>query len=129
PARRRGSPFAEQHTARLRAATAPVSPARLRDRHGQPQGDHARMSAATGGAVAALLLGIFGLCGSYYIPEGALITAVLGIGMGLWGIYSDRRGLAIVGLLLCCLTLGSAGFFGAIKLFVLINGRHPWEVD
>lgn len=129
PVRRRGSPFADQHTATLRAAAAPPTPPRLRSRPGQPQVDYGRSSAATGGAVAALLLGVFGLCGSYYVPAGALVTAILGIGMGLWGVYSDRRGLAIAGLLLCCLTLAIAGFFGAIELFVFVNGRHPWELD
>lgn len=129
PARRRGSPFADDHTAKLRANRPPAALARPPTRRSQAQVDYARNSAATGGAIAALLLGIFGMCGSYYVPAGALVTAVLGIGMGLWGLYSDRRGLAIAGLLLCCLTLAMAGFFGAIELYVFINGRNPWELD
>jgi hypothetical protein len=127
PTRRRGSPFADSHSAG-RTGPTPVTviqPARPY----RPPIDYARPSAATGGAVASLILGILSLCGSYYIPLGALVAALLGIGMGLWGLYSERRGLAIAGLLLCCITLAVAGFFGAIDLYTLINGRRPWEPD
>jgi hypothetical protein len=126
--RRRGSPFAESHVAA--SSSLPAVPALNRPaRPYVPPPNPARLSAATGGAIASIFLGVFGLCGSYFIPLPALVVAVFGIGMGLWGIYSERRGLAIAGLLLCCITLAVAGFFGAVELFTYMHGYRPWELD
>ena len=78
-----------------------------------------------GGSVAALVLGIMSL-GASFFTVGAAITAIVGIGMGIWGLYSNKRGLAFTGILLCCLALAVSGFNGAVQVYTQIYGRSPF---
>jgi len=61
--------------------------------------------AAVGGAVGALLLGIWSIVGATISPY-ASINAAVGILMGFWGISSPRKKMAIIGLVLCMIGLG-----------------------
>ena len=88
-----------------------------------------RQTAAVGGAIASVLLGVVSLLSAKLLPLGSLITCVIGLPFGVWGIYSERRGLAIVGLALCCLALGLASFFGAVELYVWTHGHSPWDIQ
>ncbi len=126
PVVRRGSPFASSppHA----AATTTVPPAKPQSYYGPPA-SYPRHAAAIGGAIAALLLGVLSLLGAFYIPVGGLITSVVGLVMGVWGLYSERRGVAIAGLLLCCVALAIAGFNGTIELYTWINGHGPWDAS
>jgi hypothetical protein len=116
---RRGSPFAEasgnDRSGRggKRALSTPTR--------------HSSQAASTGGAIAAVLLGMLSLATAYYFPIGALVTALTGLCMGVWGSYSQRKRLAIAGLFFCCLALALAGFFGAVELYTAIHGYSPWE--
>ena len=60
--------------------------------------------AARGGAIAALLLGLLAVAGAPLTPWSA-VNAVLGISLGLWGLYSPLRKTAIAGLALAGLAL------------------------
>ena len=121
-----GSPFSE-------ADPLPARPAEV----GQPPptellvaGQRAaasRSEAAVGGAIAALLLGMLALFAAFFMPIGGLVTSILGLGMGAWGVYSRRRVLALVGLLLCCLALALSGFNGVVELYTYLHGHSPWE--
>ena len=61
--------------------------------------------AAVGGAVGALLLGIWSIFGATISPY-ASINAMIGILMGCWGITSSRKKMAIIGIVLCLIGLG-----------------------
>ena len=58
----------------------------------------------------------------------AAIPAALGFGLGVWGLFSPRRGPAILGLLLCLLALANASWNGAVSLYKQAYGHAPWEV-
>ena len=55
---------------------------------------------ATGGAVGALVLGVWSVLGSLLTPYAA-INSILGIILGLWGFSSQRKRLAAIGVALC----------------------------
>ncbi len=84
---------------------------------------------ATGGAIASVVLGVMALAAIPLIPPGSLLVSILGVPMGVWGLNSDRRGLAVVGLTLCCLAMAIAGFLSAVQLFEYFNGYNPFEGD
>ncbi|MCO6455123.1 MAG: hypothetical protein J5I93_07470, partial [Pirellulaceae bacterium] len=82
-------------------------------------------TAAVGGAIGSVVLGGMSLVGCL-ITNAALVTALLGLAMGVWGLYSTRRGLAVLGLLLCFLALSISSFNGAVDLYEYMNGRSPF---
>ena len=84
------------------------------------------LSAAQGGAIAALVLGLMTTVASFYTALAA-IPAALGLALGAWGLFSPRRGPAILGLLLCLLALAIASFTGAVGLYKQAYGHAPWE--
>lgn len=83
---------------------------------------------AMGGTIAAILLGVFALILSFFRAEAAVI-ALLGLGMGLWGLYSPRRNWALVGVLLCCLAVGLGVYRGASDLYIYIKNQQPVEIE
>jgi hypothetical protein len=80
--------------------------------------------AAQGGAYAALTLGLCGLALSFWRWEAAVI-AFVGLLAGLWGIYSPRRNLALVGMLLCALAMGLGIYRGVSDLYVFLYKDAP----
>jgi hypothetical protein len=80
--------------------------------------------AAQGGAYAALALGLCGLALSFWRWEAAVI-AFVGLIAGLWGIYSPRRNLALVGMLLCALAMGLGSYRGVSDLYVFLYKDAP----
>ncbi len=82
--------------------------------------------ANTGGAVASLCLGVLSFLFSYFTWM-ALIPAIVGLAMGIWGLYSMRRGLALAGVVLCCLALAISGFNGLVDLYTFRYGHSPWD--
>jgi len=89
-----------------------------------PPTHYARYAAATGGAVGALVLAAMSLVFAYF-TIGAMFTALLGIGMGAWGIQSNHRKMAITAMALCCLAVVLSAGFGAVNLYTEINGHSP----
>ena len=83
---------------------------------------------AMGGTVGAIVLGIFAVCISPFWFPGALI-GLLGLALGIWGLYSPRRGWALAGVLLCCLGIGLGAFRGASDIYILIQKNQPVERD
>jgi hypothetical protein len=83
---------------------------------------------ATGGAVGGIVLGLFALALAPFRAEAALV-ALIGMVMGLWGLYSPKRGWALVGLLICCLAIGLASYTGAKALNTHVNRNQPWDPD
>ncbi|QDU29840.1 hypothetical protein ETAA8_49550 [Anatilimnocola aggregata] len=119
--RRRGSPFAPGAIL-LPPSSAPsfgrVAP--------KTQISLQQSYASNGGAIAAIVLGVFGLIIAPLRFEGAIVGLV-GLTMGLWGLYSRRRGWALFGLILCCLAIGIGCYTGAFWLFRAVNNSTRWE--
>lgn len=66
-------------------------------------------------AIASLVIGVIGLC-AWIIPLIGCPTTIIGLVLGVLGLKSDQRTLAIVGIVLCSLTLLATivnGVFGA----------------
>jgi hypothetical protein len=85
-------------------------------------------AAAAGGAVAAMVLAVMSL-GFAYFTIGAVFTALLGIGLGAWGVYSNYRSLAVAAMGLCCVAVVLAAIFGAIHLYYEMEGSLPFLPD
>jgi hypothetical protein len=82
---------------------------------------------AMGGTVGSLVLGLFSLLISPFRFEGAVI-ALLGLVMGIWGLYSPRRKLALAAMLICCLSIGLGAYTGVRQLHVFIMKSRPTVV-
>src|SRR5262245_55654263 len=83
---------------------------------------------AMGGTVTSLVLGVFAAGLAVVWPPAAMI-AVLGLVMGIWGLSSPRRNLALVGMLLCCLAIG-VGTFGVVRnIYIGIQERKALTIE
>lgn len=67
--------------------------------------------AAKGGAVGAIVLGTLALLGSF-ITSYAILNAVIGLLMGVWGLNSSHQRMAGVGMVLCLIS----AFFCAVEI-------------
>jgi len=86
-------------------------------------------AAASGGAIASFCLGIMSLAIAlifWRVPAVALVISLLGLCMGIWGMYSNRRGFAGVGLFLCIAAFGLSSYLGVVQLYVAIHGVSPF---
>ena len=118
--RRRGSPFAEGvssrtvKTARAQADGSAVRPV------------YPRNAAAVGGAIGSIVLGLMSLMACFF-TNAAIVTGLLGLGMGVWGLYSTRRGLAATGVIVCLIALAISSFNGAVDWYTYVNGGSPFQ--
>jgi hypothetical protein len=83
---------------------------------------------ALGGACASLVLGVLSAILAWLWPPAAII-AVLGLGLGIWGLSSPRRGWALVGMLLCCLAIGLGTYNLARRAYIAYQQNKPIPVD
>ena len=83
---------------------------------------------AMGGTVTSLLLGISATVLAFVWPPAAII-AIVGLGMGLWGLSSPRRNLALVGMLLCCLAIGIGTFGMARRISIEMQKNRAISED
>jgi hypothetical protein len=83
---------------------------------------------AMGGTVTSLLLGVLATLLACFWPPAAII-AVIGIGMGIWGLSSPRRNLALLGMLLCCLAIGIGTFGIARRVHIAIQKNRVIPID
>ena len=134
---RRGSPFATSATLASAPRTtnqslnAPVvasapraAPTNLSTTSSYRYSDHVVSIVA---AVSSVVLGLASFMLSSYFPIGALAIAVVGLAMGVWGLYSTRRGVAVIGVILCCIALSISGFRSVVLLYKSHYGYSPWE--
>jgi hypothetical protein len=84
-------------------------------------------SAAGAAAIAALVLGMFAFASSFF-TSGALLLAIVGLPFGIFGLFSARRGSAVVGMLLCCIALAIGGFQALVWWYQLRSGMSPWDL-
>jgi hypothetical protein len=83
---------------------------------------------AMGGTVTSLVLGIFSAVFAVFWPPAAVV-AVLGLAMGLWGLSSPRRNLALVGMLLCCLAIGIGAYGFARSISIAMQKNRPVQFE
>ena len=83
---------------------------------------------AMGGTVASLVLGVFAALLAIAWPPAAII-AVLGLVMGIWGLHSPRRNLALVGMLLCCLAIGLGTYGLARNVYIYVQSQRPTVIE
>ncbi len=124
PQMRRGSPFRIEESDPDADATDEFAPS------GRARATvYPRYGGAAVGSFVSITLGLLGLLLTYYLPVAGAIIAVVGLGLGVWGLYSKRRAAAILGLLLCCVVITLSGFLAAVELYRAINGFAPWETE
>ena len=84
---------------------------------------------AMGGTAGAFVLGVFALGIGLFGFWGAPI-ALLGLVMGIWGLYSSRRGWALAAMLVCCLAIGLSSYTGARQLYRhILKSRVPAQEE
>ncbi len=125
---RRGSPFGDRGTAVLQKIE-PGTDTSGRDAERQREVSYQKRGGATASANLTLPLAVVSLVAAFLFPIAGGLLSLLGLAFGVWGLYSRRRGLAVVGLLLCCLSLVIASFNGVIQLYVSWYGVVPWGTD
>jgi hypothetical protein len=124
-ARRVGSPFAKQtHGLHVAASLRDADPG-LGETGPRGMGT-IYQSRAKAGVIAGFVLGLFGIVACFFTVW-AVIAAVVGLGLGLWGLSSAHRGTAVVTILLCCLTLLIGSFFGLADWYESRYGYKPWD--
>ncbi len=85
-------------------------------------------SASRSAAMASVVVGGIALAASFFTVGGILI-GMIGLCMGVWGLYSDRRAVAIAGTVLSCFALAIACFHGAVYLYIFIYGMDPFPPE
>lgn len=124
PTIRRGSPFADRGSAETTVSTADpavlaaLAPARP---------PNFRSGGSTAASSLTFPIGGIALVLAFTFPAGGMFVAAFGVAIGTWGLYSRRRGVALAGLMLCCVSLAVAGFNTAVQLYVHFYGIAPWE--
>jgi hypothetical protein len=84
---------------------------------------------AMGGTVGSLVLACFALAIAPFRFEAALI-ALIGLAMGIWGLYSPRRRLAFAAMMLCCLAIGLGAYTGVRQLHIhIMKTRQPVIIE
>ncbi|MBP88908.1 MAG: hypothetical protein CMJ64_19705 [Planctomycetaceae bacterium] len=121
-----GSPFADRgsaETALLADASAVASSPATVDRSKRSY------DGSTTAAALTFPIGGIALILAFSFPTGGIVVAAFGIAIGTWGLSSRRCGVALAGLMLCCLCLAIAGFNTAVEVYVHFYGVAPWETN
>lgn len=77
-----------------------------------------------GKAIASLILGVFGMV-AWFIPLFGVPVTVVGLVMGINGMKSRQRGMAIAGLVLSIIGLVLSLINAAIGAYLGVTGQHP----
>jgi hypothetical protein len=89
---------------------------------------------AVAGVIIAILMGLFAL-GIAWIQTwvtigAAVVIALIGFAMGIWGLHSKRRGWALFGILISCAGLGLATYTGARLVYEMrLERQEVIEAD
>lgn len=67
-------------------------------------------------ALGSVALGILSLCGAL-VPFCGIAGSLAGIGLGLWGMRSDSRKMALVGIAICIISLLTSITYGVLVVF------------
>lgn len=83
-------------------------------------------SRASAGVIAGFVLSLFAIVAGFFTVW-AVLAAIIGLGLGLWGLTSAHRGTAVATILLCCLTLLIGSFVGLADWYESHYGYKPWD--
>ena len=78
--------------------------------------------AARGGAYGAVMIGVLSLIGSLITPL-AIVNAIFGFILALWGLSSKKKKVAMLGMVLCLIACFTSAFLGVFDLMDLIPSR------
>jgi hypothetical protein len=131
-----GSPFAagpsRTANAQRTASSAAASPLSVPAPRYIAENPNATLERATrqqvsrAGAYGVWALATLAFVGMFFTSIGAACVAFLGLTFGMWGLYSDRKALALAGATLCLALFLFSGFFAATDLYIHAFGRSPW---
>ena len=79
--------------------------------------------AAVGGAVSAMVLGVFSVIGSLLTPYAA-INSALGMMLGAWGLTSRKKKMASIGIVLCAVGM-MMSLFEVRRIISLFFATEP----
>ena len=86
---------------------------------------------AVAGAIASIVMGLFALGIAWMtVPVAigaAVIVALVGFSLGIWGLYSKRRGWALLGILISCAAFGLATYSGSILVYQSMREREELQ--
>jgi hypothetical protein len=128
PEMRRGSPFVA-NAPTLRHSGPVPSPAEIETPRPPRTRTYESQFAAQVAAITAMVLGMVALALGHTVPIAALSLALVVLGFGIWGLFSQRRGIAIFGLILGCCALAWGGFGTVVQLYELMYGIHPFATS
>ena len=123
---RRGSPFRDRGRAVLEAID-PDQPQRESQEMRDREVGYQKKGGAAASAALCLPLAVISFVAAFLLPLAGISLALLGVGFSVWGLSSRRRGLAMAGLALCCLSLTTGIFNGSVAFYVSRYGVAPWE--
>ena len=131
---RTGSPFVKG--AMMQAVSTPAFPRNPLTPGVSPRvpGPPGHDPLAVAGAVIAILMGIFALgiawIQTWVTISAAVVIALIGFAMGIWGLYSKRRGWALFGIIISCAGLGLATYTGARLVYEMrLERQETIEAD
>ena len=74
-------------------------------------------------AIASLVLGVISLV-AWRVPIGGVLITGAGLILGVKGLKSRRRGIAIAGTILSSIGLIAASVYAALDLYMVITGQN-----
>jgi hypothetical protein len=86
----------------------------------KPAPKHMEHLASKGGAVGAIVLGVLAFFGSF-ITSYAILNSFMGLALGLWGLKSNYRRTAFIGMALCLI----AAFFCVVEISAWLQTIWP----
>ena len=128
---RTGSPFV--HGAIMQAVTTPAFPRNPHTPAPSPRipGPPGHDPVAVAGAITSIVMGLFALGIAWMTSPvsigAAVIIALVGFSLGIWGLYSKRRGWALFGILISCAAIGLATYSGSILVYQSLREREELQ--
>lgn len=128
---RTGSPFVQG--AVMQAVTTHAFPRHPQTPSVSPRipGPPGHDPVAVAGAIASIVMGLFALSIAWMAMPvaiaAAVIVALVGFSLGIWGLYSKRRGWALLGILICCAAIGLATYSGSILVYQSMREREELQ--
>ncbi len=123
---RKGSPFGDRGTAVLESMERPKFGFE-HEAHAPKPPEYEPSGGAKASAALVLPLGMISLFLAFLFPLGGVMLATIGAVLAIWGLQSRRRGIAIIGLVICCLSLAIGTFNFAVAIYSSYYGLLPWE--
>lgn len=93
--------------------------------------DYRAKRSAIGGAVGSIVLGAIGLAGSFF-SAASLFVSLTGLVLGFWGLASDKKRVAAVGLAICVVAVLIGGVQVVTWLYQNIerqDNEAPYEFE